>query len=74
MREFLFLPLVAILALPGCADMSDSGRSAATGAAIGAVGGGLMGSLSGNAGWGAAIGAGVGGAGGYMMNRSRNPR
>ena len=71
MRKLLILPVLASLALGGCADMSDTQRSTAGGAALGAVGGAALGSLSGNAGWGALIGAGVGGAGGYMAGRTR---
>ncbi len=71
MRKILILPVLAGLALGGCADMTDTQRATAGGAALGAVGGAALGSLSGNAGWGALIGAGVGGAGGYMVGRSR---
>lgn len=35
MRKMPFLPIV--LALPGCADLSDTGRSTATGAGLGAL-------------------------------------
>ena len=72
MRKMLFLPIV--LALPGCADLSDTGRSTATGAGLGALGGAAIGSFSGNAGMGALIGAGVGGTGGYLVGRSRTNR
>lgn len=71
MRKILVLPVIAALTLGGCADMTDTQRSTATGAAIGAVGGAAIGSLSGNAGWGALIGAGTGAAGGYFVGRSR---
>ncbi len=71
MRKILILPVVAGLALGGCADMTDTQRATATGAALGAVGGAAIGSFSANAGWGALIGAGVGAAGGYMVGRSR---
>ena len=70
MRKILILPVVAMLALPGCADMSQTQRATATGAGVGALGGAALGSLSGNAGWGAVIGAGVGATSGYLIGRS----
>lgn len=74
MRKLLFLPVVAALSLGGCADMTDTQRTAATGAALGAASGALIGSFSGNAGWGALGGAAIGGAGGYFVGRSRQTR
>lgn len=63
--------LVLGAGLAGCADMTQTQRSTATGAGIGALGGAALGSLSGNAGWGALIGAGVGGVSGYAIGSSR---
>ena len=62
---------LALLAATGCADMSDTQRSAAIGTGVGTLGGAAIGSFSGNAGWGALIGAGVGAAGGYAVGHSR---
>ena len=62
---------VAVIALSGCADMSDKQRSTAIGTGLGAVGGAAIGSFSGNAGWGALIGAGAGALGGYAVGQSR---
>ncbi len=70
MRKIMLILPVA-LTLAGCADMTSSQRSTATGAGVGALGGAALGSLSGNAGMGALIGAGVGGASGYLIERSR---
>ena len=65
------LASLAVIALTGCADMSDKQRSTASGAGAGALGGAAIGSFSGNAGWGALIGAGVGAAGGLAVGQSR---
>ncbi len=70
-KKLLALPLLAALALPGCAGMSETGRTTATGAGVGAATGAIIGSFSGNAGWGALAGGAIGGAGGYMVGRSR---
>jgi membrane associated rhomboid family serine protease len=74
MRKILLIPVLAGLALGGCADMTDTQRTAATGAALGAASGALIGSFSGNAGWGALGGAAIGGAGGYLVSRNREAR
>jgi hypothetical protein len=70
MRRLILILPVAI-GLAGCADMSSSQRSTATGAGVGALGGLAIGSLSGNAGMGALIGTGVGAASGFLIDRSR---
>jgi predicted Zn-dependent protease len=78
MRSFLMsrqgklgLAFAAIIALSGCADMTDKQRSTAIGTGVGALGGAAIGSFSGNAGWGALIGAGAGALGGYAVGQSR---
>ena len=65
------LASLALIALTGCADMSDKQRSTAIGAGAGALGGAAIGSFAGSAGWGALIGAGVGAAGGLAVGQSR---
>ncbi|NWG32264.1 MAG: OmpA family protein [Rhodocyclaceae bacterium] len=62
--------LIALLAasLAGCANMSETQKTTATGAAIGAVAGGLIGGGK-NTVKGAAIGAAVGAAGGYLWSK-----
>jgi uncharacterized protein YceK len=70
MRKLMLILPVA-LGLGGCADMTSSQRSTATGAGVGALGGAALGSLSGNAGMGALIGAGVGGASGFLIEQNR---
>lgn len=50
MRHARLFALLALAALGGCADMSDTGRRTATGALGGAALGGVAGSFSGNAG------------------------
>ncbi len=75
-------PLVALLsasvfalALGGCANMSESQKSTATGAGIGAAAGGLLGALTAgghtgkSAATGAVAGAAVGALGGYLWNQ-----
>lgn len=62
---------LAVMALSGCADMTDKQRSTAIGTGVGALGGAAIGSFSGNAGWGALIGAGAGALGGYAVGQSR---
>lgn len=59
----------ALLALAGCADMTDRQQRALTGSAAGAAGGAVIGAIAGNAGLGAAIGAGAGLAGGLIVDR-----
>jgi hypothetical protein len=65
------LASLALIALIGCAEMTDKERSTAIGTGLGAVGGAAIGSFSGNAGWGALIGAGAGALGGYAVGQSR---
>jgi uncharacterized membrane protein len=61
--------LTAVLALVGCADMSQTERTTLEGAAIGVAGGALIGSFSAAAGKGALIGAGVGAVSGYLYDK-----
>jgi hypothetical protein len=65
------LGVALILALAGCADLSDTQQRAMTGTAAGAAGGALIGAIAGNAGMGAAIGAGAGLVGGLLVDHSK---
>ena len=56
--------LIAVAALSGCANMSDTQRSTAIGAGVGAVAGGVVGN-----GKGAAIGGAAGALGGYIWSQ-----
>ncbi|HWL83269.1 MAG TPA: glycine zipper domain-containing protein [Roseomonas sp.] len=67
----LALPLVAALALAGCAGMNPQTRDVVGGSAGGAALGGIIGSFTGDAGMGALLGAGAGAAGGYIYNQSQ---
>ncbi len=66
------LVLVGVLAVSGCASMSETQKTSAQGAGVGAAAGALIGALAGG-GKGAAIGAGVGAAagaaGGYVWSQ-----
>jgi osmotically inducible lipoprotein OsmB len=67
MRHFLLsVMVVALIALGGCAGMSETQQRTLTGGAGGAAGGALIGAMAGNAGMGAAIGAGAGLLGGFL--------
>ena len=59
--------LVSVMALAGCASMSDTERRVTTGAAIG---GATAAIISGKWGW-AAAGAAAGAAGGYLYDQSK---
>ena len=71
MRKTLLVSAVASLAiLSGCANMSDTQRTTATGAGVGALGGAAVGAIAGgHAGKGAVIGAGVGALGSYIWSQ-----
>ena len=70
MRHLLvMLSLVALVAMGGCAGMTETQQRTLTGGAGGAAGGALIGAIAGNAGLGAAIGAGAGLAGGYLYGK-----
>ena len=64
--------LVTAGGIAGCANMTETQRTTATGAGIGAVGGAAIGALSGGgrgAATGAAIGAALGAGGGYLWSQ-----
>lgn len=71
LKKLSFSVLVVTL-LVGCANMSESQRSTATGTAagtgIGAAAGAVIGALAGDPALGAGIGAGVGAMGGYIWS------
>jgi hypothetical protein len=70
MRHLLvMLIVVALVAMGGCAGMTDTQQRTLTGGAGGAAGGAIIGAIAGNAGLGAAIGAGAGLAGGYLYGK-----
>lgn len=72
-RLIAALSTIAIASLSGCANMSDTERTAATGAAIGAVAGAAIGAATKGGSKGVATGAVVGGAlgagGGYLWSK-----
>ena len=67
----IIIILALIVALTGCAGMSDTGQRTVSGSLIGAGGGALIGAIAGNAGMGAAIGAGIGAAGGFLYGKHK---
>jgi Glycine zipper len=70
MRQVLVvLIVVAMVAVGGCAGMTETQQRTLTGGAAGTAGGALIGAIAGNAGLGAAIGAGAGLAGGYLYGK-----
>ena len=70
MRHLLVgLIVMALVAVGGCAGMTETQQRTLTGGAGGAAGGALIGAIAGNAGLGAAIGAGAGLAGGYLYGK-----
>jgi osmotically inducible lipoprotein OsmB len=72
MRHFSLLMLVvALVAVGGCAGLSETQQRTLTGGAAGAAGGALIGGIAGNAGLGAAIGAGTGLLGGFLYGEHR---
>ena len=62
---------ITLLAVNGCAGMTDTQQRTATGALGGAAGGAIIGAIAGNAGMGAAIGAAAGTAGGYLYGKHK---
>jgi len=64
------IPIMTVLFLVGCDNMSHTQQNVLGGAAIGAIGGTAIGAIAGDAGAGALIGAGVGAVGGYLYDRS----
>jgi osmotically inducible lipoprotein OsmB len=70
MRQLLVvLIVVGLVAMGGCAGMSETQQRTLTGGAAGTAGGALIGAMAGNAGMGAAIGAAAGLAGGYLYGK-----
>jgi osmotically inducible lipoprotein OsmB len=68
-HHLVVLIVVAVVAMGGCAGMTETQQRTLTGGAAGAAGGALIGAIAGNAGLGAAIGAGTGLAGGYLYGK-----
>ena len=66
--------VVALVALGGCAGMSETQQRTLTGGAGGAAGGALIGAIAGNAGMGAAIGAGAGLLGGFLYGEHEDSK
>jgi len=66
--------VASIVAIGGCAGMSETEQRTLTGGAAGAAGGAVIGALAGNAGLGAAIGGGAGLAGGFLLGRHEESR
>jgi len=72
-NKFIFLAIVIVLVLGGCAGMSETQRGTAQGSAIGAGTGAIIGAIAGKgkgAAIGAATGAGVGAAAGYIWSKN----
>ncbi|MDH5857413.1 hypothetical protein E8K88_04840 [Lampropedia aestuarii] len=67
-RPLLLLTAASVFALAGCANMSESQRSTATGVGVGTAAGAVIGAIAGD-GKGAAIGATLGGLGGYVWSQ-----
>jgi hypothetical protein len=61
--------VMVLIAVGGCAGMSETQQRTLTGGAAGAAGGAVIGAIAGNAGLGAAIGAGTGLLGGYLYGQ-----
>ena len=69
-KTFLVSAIASLAILSGCANMSDTQRTTATGAGVGALGGAAVGAIAGgHAGKGAVIGAGVGALGSYIWSQ-----
>ena len=69
-KTFLVSAIASVAILSGCANMSDTQRTTATGAGVGALGGAAVGAIAGgHAGKGAVIGAGVGALGSYIWSQ-----
>ena len=66
--------VVGLIALGGCAGMSETQQRTLTGGAGGAAGGAVIGAIAGNAGMGAAIGAGAGLLGGFLYGEHENSK
>jgi uncharacterized membrane protein len=68
-RVTLPLIVIIVMAVAGCAGMSQTEQRTLTGGAAGAAGGAVIGAIAGNAGLGAAIGGATGLAGGYLYGK-----
>ena len=69
-KKILVCTVASLAILSGCANMSDTQRTTATGAGVGALGGAAVGAIAGgHAGKGAVIGAGVGALGSYIWSQ-----
>lgn len=73
-KQATVVVLLLIIAVWGCAGMTDTQQRTVTGGAMGAAAGTAIGAISGNAGWGAAIGAAVGSAGGFIYGRNEESK
>jgi Glycine-zipper domain len=60
----------ALVAMSGCADITETQQRTLMGGAAGAAGGAVIGAIAGNAGLGAAIGAGAGLAGRVSLRQA----
>lgn len=69
MRAKKTILVLATVAVAGCAGMTETQRTTATGAGVGALGGAAIGAATGSAWTGAAIGTAVGAAGGYLWSQ-----
>jgi osmotically inducible lipoprotein OsmB len=74
MRVMLVGLVASIVAIGGCAGLSETEQRTLTGGAAGAAAGAGIGALAGNAGLGAAIGGGAGLAGGFLLGRHHEAR
>lgn len=75
MRRLLAaLIVVGVMAVGGCAGMTETEQRTLTGGAAGASGGALIGAIAGNAGLGAAIGGATGLLGGYLYGQHEESR
>jgi len=75
MKSYLkLIPVIAVVGLVGCDNMTHTEQNVLGGAAIGAISGAAIGAAVGNgggAGVGALIGAGVGAVGGYIYDQNK---
>lgn len=70
LRTFTLLPIVAVLALAGCENMSEREKGTAQGAGIGALAGAVIGKATGGkVGTGAAVGGAVGAVAGNLWSK-----